>query len=166
MKLPNPLKTIIMKFLSFNRIALIASIVALPFFLYLQFSGERSRFYNSWLDGLSFNIIFISLGIALVWLQQKTHQPNWAGHFYKEGDVVQLHLLEPLSEREKTYKALSEITVVYHQQKARKVTGRAMIYFRKDSVAPQLKYGDVILVRSNLQTLCWPCNRRKAANCP
>jgi competence protein ComEC len=135
------------------QIALVASLVALPFFLYLQFSGERSRFYNSWLDGLSFNIIFISLGIALVWLQQKPHQPNWAGHFYKEGDVVQLRLLEPLSEREKTYKALSEITVVYHQQKARKVTGKAMIYFRKDSVAPVLKYGDVILMRSNLQEI-------------
>ncbi|MEJ8841073.1 ComEC/Rec2 family competence protein [Lacibacter sp. H375] len=135
------------------QIALIAAVVALPFFLYLQFSGERSRFYNSWLDGLSFNIIFISLGIALVWLQQKPHQPNWTGHFYKEGDAVQLRLLEPLSEREKTYKALSEITVVYHQQKARKVTGRAMIYFRKDSIAPSLQYGDVILVRSNLQEI-------------
>jgi hypothetical protein len=131
------------------QIAVVAFIIALPFFLYLQFSGERSRFYNSWLDGLPFNIIFISLGIALVWLQQKPHQPNWAGHFYKDGDVVKLSLLEPLSEGEKTYKALSEITVVYHQQKARKVTGRVMIYFRKDSVAPQLKYGDVILVRSN-----------------
>lgn len=135
------------------QVPLIASIIALPFFLYLQFSGERSRFYNSWLDGLAFNIIFISLGIALSWLQQKPHQPNWAGHFYKEGDVVQLRLLEPLSEREKTYKALSEISVVYHQQKARKVAGRAMIYFRKDSVPPQLKYGDVILVRSNLQEI-------------
>lgn len=135
------------------QIALIAAVVALPFFLYLQFSGERSRFYNSWLDGLSFNIIFISLGIALVWLQQKPHQPNWAGHFYEEGDVVQLRLLEPLSEREKTYKALGEISVVYHQQKARKVTGRAMIYFRKDSIAPSLQYGDVILVRSNLQEI-------------
>ncbi len=135
------------------QIALIAAAVALPFFLYLQFSGERSRYYNSWLDGLSFNIIFISLGIALVWLQQKPHQPNWAGHFYKEGDVVQLRLLEPLSEREKTYKALSEISVVYHQQKARKLTGRAMIYFRKDSIAPALQYGDVILVRSNLQEI-------------
>lgn len=135
------------------QLALTASIIALPFFLYLQLSGERSRFYNSWLDGLSFNIIFLSLGIALAWLQQKPHQPNWAGHFYKEGDVVQLRLLEPLSEREKTYKALSEITIVYHQQKARKVTGKAMIYFRKDSVAPKLKYGDVILVRSNLQEI-------------
>lgn len=135
------------------QIALIASVIALPFFLYLQFSGERSRFYNSWLDGLSFNITFISLGISLVWLQQKPHQPNWVGNFYKEGDIVQLRLLEPLSEREKTFKALSEISVVYHQQKARKVTGRAMIYFRKDSIAPALQYGDVILVRSNLQEI-------------
>jgi len=90
------------------QIACIAAIISVPFFLYLQFSGERSRFYNSWLDGLSFNIMFISLGIALSWLQQLPHQPNWAGHFYIEGDIVQLRLLEPLSEREKTYKALCE----------------------------------------------------------
>jgi competence protein ComEC len=88
------------------QIAVVAFIIALPFFLYLQFSGERSRFYNSWLDGLSFNIIFISLGIALVWLHQKPHLPNWAGHFYKDGDVVQLSLLEPLSEGRKHTKHL------------------------------------------------------------
>ena len=133
--------------------AVAAAVVALPFFIYLQFRGERSRFYSGWLYGIPFNIIFISLGIALIWLQQKPHQPNWAGHFYNEGDAVQLRLLEPLSEREKTYKALSEISVIYHQQKARKVTGRAMIYFRKDSVIPPLQYGDVILVRSNMQEI-------------
>ena len=135
------------------QVGLIAAIIAFPVFLYLQFSSDRSRFYNSWLDGLSFNIIFISLGITLVWLLQKPHQPNWAGHFYKEGDVVQLRLLEPLSEREKTYKALAEINVVYHNRKGKRVTGRAMIYFRKDSIIPALHYGDVILVRSNLQEI-------------
>lgn len=135
------------------QVGLIAAIIAFPVFLYLQFSSDRSRFYNSWLAGLSFNIIFISLGIALVWLQQKPHQPNWAGHFYKEGDVVQLRLLEPLSEREKTYKALAEINVVYHNRNGKRVTGRAIIYFRKDSIIPALHYGDVILVRGNLQEI-------------
>ncbi len=135
------------------QIALIAAIVTIPIFLYLQFSGERSKYYNSWINGFAFNIIFIAFGIALSWLKQTPHQSNWAGHFYKEGDIVQLRLLEPLSEREKTYKALSEIVVIYHNQKAKKVTGKAMIYFRKDSIAPALQYGDVILVHSNLQEI-------------
>lgn len=133
--------------------ALLATVVALLLFLFFRFSGERSKYYNSWINGISFNILFIALGIALSWFNQLPHQPNWAGHFYKEGDVVQLRLLEPLSEREKTFKALAEISTIYHQQKARKVKGRAMIYFRKDSIAPALKYGDVILVRSNLQEI-------------
>lgn len=135
------------------QVAVIAAIVAIPIFLYLQFSGERSKYYNSWINGLAFNIIFVAFGILLIWFKQTPHHSNWAGHFYKEGDVVQLRLLEPLSEREKTYKALSEITVIYHNQKARKVTGKAMIYFRKDSIAPALQYGDVIVVRSNLQEI-------------
>jgi competence protein ComEC len=134
-------------------IALIAAVIALPVYLFFQFSGQRNKFYHGWINGIAFNILFIAYGIALSWFNQLPHQPNWAGHFYKEGDVVQLRLLEPLSEREKTYKALSEISVVYHQQKARKVKGKAMIYFRKDSIAPPLQYGDVILVRSNLQEI-------------
>ncbi|NCU04746.1 MAG: ComEC family competence protein [Chitinophagaceae bacterium] len=135
------------------QVAAIAAVVALPVYFYFQFSGERSKYYNSWVNGVSFNTVFIALGIALSWFNQLPHQPNWAGHFYKEGDVVQLRLLEPLSEREKTYKALSEISILYHQQKGREVTGRAMIYFRKDSITPALQYGDVILVRSNLQEI-------------
>lgn len=133
--------------------ALIATIVALLLFLFFRLSGERSKYYHSWINGVSFNVVFIALGIALSWFNQLPHQPNWAGHFYKEGDVVQLRLLEPLSEREKTYKALAEISTVYDQQKARKVNGKAMIYFRKDSIAPALQYGDIILVRSNLQEI-------------
>lgn len=133
--------------------AFIAVSVALPPFLYLQLSGEQSKYYNSWINGLSFNILFIALGTALSWLNQLPHQPNWAGHFYKEGDIVQLRLLEPLSEREKTYKALSEISIIFHRQQKQKVTGKAVIYFRKDSIAPALQYGDVILIRSNLQEI-------------
>ena len=134
-------------------IAVSATIISLPLFLFFQFSGERSKYYNSWVNGIVFNVLFIAIGVTLSWLNQLPHQPKWAGHFYKEGDVVQLRLLEPLSEREKTYKALAEISTVYHQQKARKVKGKAMIYFRKDSIAPALQYGDVILVRSNLQEI-------------
>lgn len=102
---------------------------------------------------MSINILFVAAGIALAWFNQLPHQPYWAGHHYQEGNIIQLRLLEPLSEREKTYKALSEVSVLYHHQKATTVKGKAVLYFRKDSLPPALTYGDIILVNKPLQEI-------------
>ncbi len=135
------------------KLALFTTLITVPFLLYYFFTKERNRFFNSWITGISINIIFIAAGIALAWFHQLPHQPNWAGHSYQEGNIIQLRLLEPLSEREKTYKALSEISIVYQHQKAKKVVGKAVLYFRKDSIAPAVTYGDIILVNKPLQEI-------------
>lgn len=134
-------------------LALYATVSTFPFLLYYLFATDRDKFFNNWITGISINIILIAAGIALAWANQLPHQPNWAGHVYQQGDIVQLRLLEPLSEREKTYKALSEVSIVYHNNKAKKVKGKAVLYFRKDSLPPAVTYGDIILVNKQLQEI-------------
>jgi competence protein ComEC len=105
----------------------------------------RNRIKLSWLFGTSVSFAFISLGVILVQIKQPSYKNDWLGHHYNENDIVSIRLLEPLSEKEKSYKALGEFLSVKHNEKSISVSGKLMLYFRKDSSAPSLHYGSVII---------------------
>lgn len=104
----------------------------------------RSRFNNLWLFGTGISFAFVALAIALVQIKQPTYRINWAGHHLQEKDIVLIRLLEPLSEKEKSYKALAEFRSVKQNRQSINISGKLMLYFRKDSIAPALQYGSVI----------------------
>lgn len=109
-------------------------------------SNEKKRFFQTWLSGCFITLISLGMGISLVWFKQVTHDPNWIGNIYKEKDIVQIRLLEPLSEKEKSFKALAEFVSVYKKDKAIPVSGKLMLYFKKDSLPPAVTYGSIIAI--------------------
>ncbi|MBK8088262.1 MAG: ComEC family competence protein [Chitinophagaceae bacterium] len=126
---------------------------ALPLLLFYVFSNEQKKFFFSWLPGTAMSLALIGFGRLLTWLNQVNHQQQWVGHQYKPGDVVQLRLLEPLSEKQKTFKALAEIVSVQQNGKAKKVKGNIILYFQKDSIPPSLEYGNIIAINKPLQEI-------------
>lgn len=134
-------------------IALYLLVTAIPFLLLYVFSNEQKKFIFNWLPGVSITLCMLGFGILLTWFKQINHQQQWVGHLYKPGDLVQIRLLEPLSEKQKTYKALAEIVSVQQNGKATKVSGHIILYFQKDSIAPALKYGNIIAINKPLQEI-------------
>lgn len=126
---------------------------ALPLLLFYVLSNEQKKFSFSWVPGTGISLILIGFGILLTWLNQVNHQQQWVGHHYKQGDIVQLRLLEPLSEKQKTYKALAEIVSVQQNGKVKKVKGNIILYFQKDSIPPALDYGNIIAINKPLQEI-------------
>ena len=126
---------------------------ALPFLLLYLFSNEQKKFFFSWLPGVSISLCMLGFGILLTWFKQVNHQQQWVGHQYKDADIVQLRLLEPLAEKQKTYKALAEIISIQQNGKATKVKGNIILYFQKDSIAPALVYGNIIATNKTIQEI-------------
>ncbi len=134
-------------------IALYLLVAAIPLLLLYLFSNEQKKFFFSWFPGVSITLCMLGFGILLTWIKQINHEQQWVGHFYKPGDIVQLRLLEPLSEKQKTYKALAEIVSVQQNGKATKVSGQLILYFQKDSITPALQYGHIIAINKPLQEI-------------
>ena len=134
-------------------ISLYLIVAAFPFLLLYLFSNEQKKFFFSWVPGVSITLCMLGFGILLTWFKQINHEQQWAGHIYKPGDIVQLRLLEPLSEKQKTYKALAEIVSVQQNGKGTNVSGYIILYFQKDSIAPALKYGNMIAINKPLQEI-------------
>jgi competence protein ComEC len=135
------------------KVAVILAGLTIPFLLFYFIASERRKFFSSATTGISINLLLMALGLSLVWFNQIPKQPTWVGNLYCKGDFLQLRLLEPVSEREKNYKALATVTNIYRNNNTIKVSGKAVIYFRKDSVPPALKYGDIIIVNKQLQEI-------------
>lgn len=126
---------------------------ALPLLVFYLISSEKKKFFFSWVPGICISLCLLGFGILLTWLNQVNHQQQWVGHHYKTGDMVQLRLLEPLSEKQKTYKALAEIISIQQNGKGTKVKGNIILYFQKDSIPPSLDYGNIIAINKPLQEI-------------
>lgn len=145
--IPLSLSIITSWYLSLNWIiGLLLSAVAFVLAIIFHISKEKNRFRLSFLPGISIHLFCIAAGIGLVWMKQLPNQPKWIGHSYTEKDMVQIRLLEPLSEKEKSYKALAEFIFIVKNKKIKPVKGKLMLYFRKDSLPPAVNYGSVIAV--------------------
>ncbi|MBX9782202.1 MAG: ComEC family competence protein [Chitinophagaceae bacterium] len=106
--------------------------------------SEKLYFFHEWLPGIIITLFCIAPGIVLVWFKQVWHEPAWMGNNYHEKDIVTIRLKEPLTEKEKSFKALATFETVIHNGTAKKVSGDLMLYFRKDSIPPSLKYGSIL----------------------
>jgi len=125
-------------------------ISAVPLLILFAISSDKNKFFLSWIPGTCISLLLIAFAILFTWLKQINHQQNWVGHKYKTGDLVQLRLLEPLTEKQKTYKALAEFVSIQQNGKARKIKGNIMLYFQKDSSVTALNYGSVIATNKSL----------------
>jgi competence protein ComEC len=128
--------------LSFNTALLAVVISLLCFLLYYL---RKKRIHLAWLFGAALSLLITALAITLVQINQPLFKKNWFGYHYQDKDVVAIRLLEPLGEKEKSYKALAEFVSVKSGNNTISVTGKLMLYFRKDSTVPALQYGSVII---------------------
>lgn len=133
--------------------AAVLFILTIPFIIFFSISNQQRKFVYSWMPGISITICCFAFGVLLVWLKLINHHPQWIGLKYKPGDVVQIRLLEPLSEKQKTYKALAEFISVEHAGKTNKAEGNLILYFHKDSIPPALHYGNIIAINKPLQEI-------------
>ncbi len=128
----------------------ISALLLLGFTLLKQnFSG----FKFSLLNGTAIFGSLFFLGALLVWRQDVRHQSTWVGHYYKDSSYVLVTLAEPLVEKTKSYKAEAIVTALQKNSDRQNVTGKIIVYFKKDSSIAHLTYGSQIIFKTNLQLI-------------
>lgn len=133
-----------------SSIALITSIVL---YLLLQFNKSSIQFKLYWLNGIILNSILFAVGMLLVYFHDISHNQKWINNYYKNGNTVVAILQEPLSEKEKSFKALASVRYIINNDRAIPVEGSILVYFKKDSNLPKLTYGSQIIFSKTLQPI-------------
>jgi competence protein ComEC len=77
---------------------------------------------------------------------------SWFGNYYNTEKETYLlaTLQEPLVEKAASYKAEVSISGLHQRNKMHSVTGKAILYFKKDSLSKTLTYGSQILIAKKL----------------
>ncbi len=127
---------------------LTAAIIILYFFL----PDNRKYQFNS-INGLLMNLLLFITGACLVWVKDIRHDKEWLGKHYTEKDYLVVRLLEPLVEKQNSFKALADVQSISTDKRNKQSTGKLIIYFKKDAAFQNLGYGSQIVLNKPLQEI-------------
>jgi competence protein ComEC len=122
-------------------------------FILLFFLPASSIYLVKKFQGVIFHCLIISVALLLTWNKDSRHQASWYGHANKDSSVLLVKVNEVLVEKTRSYKADAVVIAVMNGNEKKATSGKLLIYFSKDSTAPALEYGDIILLRKPLQAI-------------
>lgn len=123
------------------------SIVLLIAFSFLPI---KFKFGLNWLKTVLIFGSFFSLGQLLVYINLLPNSKHYFEHNYTGNESVLVCLQEDIVSKPKSYKAQATIKAIYKNNQWIAVNGNLLLYFKKDSVAPSIKYGNHLVITKEL----------------
>lgn len=132
--------------------------IALPVFIFIKsYAPLQTTYSYRWLFGVILTLFWGLCGYELT-LQNTHHkQLDFFANHLTDSSLVVLQVNESLVEKEKTYKAEVKVKQVINTARFSTI-GKAIVYFQKDSLTPNLQYGDVLLVNNKFREIAAPKN--------
>ncbi|MDQ6608686.1 MAG: competence protein ComEC family protein [Bacteroidota bacterium] len=118
-----------------------------------SFTPIHLRFSLAIVNGISVLFLFVFIGAILIWLNDVRNNKAWLGRHFNEGDYIVATIGEPLVEKANSYKAIAHFSAIIKNDTLQNTDGDLILYFKKDSLPPQLHYGNQILFNKNLQAI-------------
>ena len=131
-------------------IVMIVSLVAVAGFFFIPFFN---RFKFIFVSGVAVTSLLLSIGALLAWHKDIRNNQGWLGNTYTEKDALVVTLDEPPVEKTKSLKANATVRYLLHDSKSIPVTGKIIVYFKKDTSQLQLSYGSKIIFKKSLQEI-------------
>jgi len=116
------------------------------------------RYSLSWVYGFFVVLLFFIFGYQLTIEKTEKFVASHYTYFYEKGDALMAEVVEPLTEKRKSYKTILEIKALKKGDNWQTVSGQVIAYFQKDSVAACIEYGNTVLVAASLNEVSPPQN--------
>ena len=116
------------------------------------FLSDADKYRFASVNGLILHVLIATTGGCLVFINDIRNEKSWVGHF-NDADYHVIRLLEPLVEKENSYKALADIQYILSGSKTVPAEGKLIVYFKKDSSIQNLDYGSQLLFKKGLQEI-------------
>ena len=133
--------------------------IGLAVFLLALYYLAYLRLKRTWWYAIVFNLCFAFVGYSMVSVHYLQRGPadfsNYCPENYTWAEVV---LQDMPTQSEKTVKVKADVLKIQDSTGWHSVTGKVMLFFRKDSLAQQLGYGDKLLVYTKITEVAPPQN--------
>ncbi len=108
--------------------------------------------------GLNLMFFFVFVGHLLAQGRFEKIEPSHFSNQTLDNSYLRIQLTEPVSEKTNTYQIIGRVTHILTNDSLKKVKGRLIAYFEKDSLAASLSYGDIVFLENNTQEVRPPQN--------
>ena len=105
------------------------------------------------LQAIVINLVLICLGLLITWQKDIRNSNAWMGRYYQQQDYLVIRIDESPQQKEKSWKVNGQVEKIIQKDSSINCKGKLLLYFSKDSISSQLKYGDRILVNKKLQEI-------------
>ena len=111
------------------------------------------RFKLTVLQGILLHAILAAAAMLITWQKDIRHHASWYGNHYRDSAFIVAVMAEPLEEKNRSYKTTAFVETVITGDTVIDTKGTLLLYFSKDTVMPELRYGDRVLIHTNLQSI-------------
>ncbi len=138
--------------------------VAFPFWSYLLFAaaafpGRLSlKYRRAWVYALMINACLLAAGFVIAVSNTSILAQDHFSRKAKEATLVYVVAGEQALEKNKSYKLKAEVKAIKVNDQWQPVSGKAMFYFRKDSLSSAIRYGDALLIQARFSDVPPPQN--------
>ena len=113
-----------------------------------------ARFKLQPLQGMLINIVLVALGLLITWQKDPRHNRQWYGNLLRDSDYIIATLTEPLTQKNRSYKANAAVEHIFHNGSLIPAKGNVVIYFERDSMDTiALQYGDRVIFNKGFQPI-------------
>ncbi len=132
--------------------ALLLSILAtaVPALLCLQALPIKLRFRLRFLNGIIINVLLVIIGSFIVYFNYPANKKDWLSYHYSGHESIQAVLQEPLSAKNRSFKAIAAAKKLFDNGNITNVSGNIIVYFSRDMKPPDLSYGSIIIINKPL----------------
>src|SRR5690606_20993180 len=96
----------------------------------------------------------IGAGFLMQYCSNPANKNTWYGNAIQPGQFYLIKIEEPLQEKTASFKAIASVQAMAgYGSKEKHLTGNIICYFRKDSLLPEINYGDLLIINSNIQPI-------------
>jgi competence protein ComEC len=140
-------------------ILLIIILLVLPLHFWLTFKfGKKIPYTKSWITGLSPNILLFCLGYQVTLLRTPAYDSDNISRFSKSNSGLIITVTEPPVEKSNSFKIIACPEFIRDSLGWKKTSGRLLLYFEKDSLIQQIRYGDELVIKADLNPVNPPGN--------
>lgn len=144
--------------LSFLLPLIVFLILLLALAVVVLFYYKKMTYRLRWVTGFIISLFFLFSGYQLTALKNCDNDRRYFGKALTGDDYALAYLNEPVQVREKVCKSVVEVASMKSPAGWRAVSGKAILYFEKDSNAEMLNYGDGIILKTAFSEFNPPMN--------
>ncbi|MGD0711216.1 MAG: ComEC/Rec2 family competence protein [Bacteroidales bacterium] len=139
-------------------IEIILSLFILILILSLYYTKLVPEYRQRWVFGAMLTVLVFFCGIIITNNKFASNQLSVSMHSGNKADTVMATIIDPVNEKQNTFSTTICINAFKQNEKWNRAGENAIVYFQKDSLANNIRYGDKLIITTSFADVSPPQN--------